>query len=65
MKTFQLLILCLVTISPSISGLKISCGTRGAGVNNIVFPDTDLRELNCACDTDGGIGSGWKCIAVT
>jgi len=42
-----------VIICPSISSLKISCGTRGASVNNIVFPDTDLRELNCACDNDG------------
>jgi len=55
MKTFSYLLsfLVLVIICPSISSLKISCGTRGASVNNIVFPDTDLRELNCACDNDG------------
>jgi len=55
MKTFSYLLLffVLVNICPSISSLKISCGTRGASVNNIVFPDTDLRELNCACDNDG------------
>ena len=45
MKFFYLLWLLHIYVS---DGLRISCGTRGAGTN-IVFPDTDLRELRCVC----------------
>ena len=47
LKMKSLYLLCLLNISAS-DGLRISCGTRGAGTN-IVFPDTDLRELRCVC----------------
>merc|ERR1711936_390756 len=48
-------LLCLLNIYLS-DGLRISCGTRGAGTN-IIFPDTDLRELRCVCSDPNSAGT--------
>jgi len=50
-----LYLLCLLNICVA-GGLRISCGTRGAGTN-IVFPDTDLRELRCVCNDPNSAGT--------
>ena len=47
------LVLAASCVPGLVSGLRISCGTRGAAID-IIFPDTDLRELNCVCDGDNG-----------
>ena len=47
------LVLAASFVPGLVSGLRISCGTRGAAID-IIFPDTDLRELNCVCDGDNG-----------
>ena len=38
------LVLAASCVPGLVSGLRISCGTRGAAID-IIFPDTDLREL--------------------
>ena len=60
MHVFRSDLSCYVTIltilllsSVNVSGLKISCGTRGASLD-FVFPDTDLRELKCVCSDSQG-----------
>jgi len=48
---FSVFVIVLSAKLKSVLALEISCGTRGAAID-FVFPDADLRELNCVCKDD-------------